>query len=143
MRLFRGVERIYFDPVRIIECILAFFTLLRGLYIISPVYEESVRNNGATSFAQALNNEFIVLFWGACLFVFSMLAVIGLYNRLPQLKSVGWFGVGMVRSFQSLTIILTTGFSPLTWAYPMTISFIAFVLWTNARVETVKRNATG
>ena len=141
MRLLRGFTRIYFDPIRIIECMLAFFTLLGGLYIISPLYEASVAENGTTSFARALNHEYIVVAWGAGLAAFSFFAVAGLYNRLPQLKSVGWFGIGLVRLFQSLTILFTTGAAPLSWAYPLTISCIAFVLWANARVETVKIHA--
>lgn len=141
MKLLRGLSRIYFDPIRIIECILAFFTLMGGLYIISPLYENSVAKNGVTSFASALNHEYIVVLWGASLAVFSFLAIFGIYNRLPQLKSIGWFGIGLVRMFQSLTILFTSGMAPLSWAYPMTISFIAFVLWANARVETVSRHA--
>ena len=140
-RLMQGGKRFIFDPIRLTEITIAFMALIGSLYVFTPLYQISVVKNGLSPFAAALSTPTVVACWAAVILISSLFVLLGLYNRLPQLKSVGFFGLFLSRIFQVSVTILSTGWLPVTWLFPLTIGLICLILWVNARVEVLRRYA--
>lgn len=128
------------DPIRVIEWVIAVCTAAGGLYLFTPLYTVSVQQNGLSAVAATFAHPLMVLVWGALLLVSALLVLFGLWKKMPQIKSVGWFGIILARFFQILTTFLAVGFLPITWIYPFTIMLVIIVLWGLTRVE-VRTNA--
>lgn len=126
-------------PLEIIEWVIASFTLIGGIYLFSPIYQISLRQNGLSAVAAAMNHPYVVLFWAAVLIVGAFFVLVGLWRDIPQFKSIGWFSIILARLFQILTTILVIGILPITWIYPLTITCVIVVLWVVARLEVRRR----
>lgn len=140
-RLIQGGKRFIFDPIRLIEISVAIMALIGAVYIFTPLYQFSIRQNGLSPFAASLSHPTVVFAHYSVVLVSSLLILFGLYNRVPQLKSVGWFFLFLSRFFQVLVTILSVGWVPITWIYPLTIALICLILWVNSRLEVLRRHA--
>lgn len=141
MRLLARIIPRSVDPIRAIEWVIAVFTLVGGTYLFTPLYGTSVSQNGLSALAQVFAHPAMILLWGALLVVSALLVMYGLWKNLPQVRSAGWFGIILARTFQLLTTFTVAGLLPISWIFPMTITVVVIVLWGNARVE-VRRNAS-
>lgn len=123
------------EPIRSIEWVIAFFTFVGGLYIFSPLYAISAAQNGPTAMASAFSHPYMILFWGIILLGGSVAVMFGLWKKKPHLKSTGWFAIFLARTYQLITTFVVTGFLPITWIYPLTLTVIIIILWAIARYE--------
>lgn len=129
-----------FDPLRIIEWVVALSTAIGGIYVISPLYDISVDLHGLSAFAQALSSTAMISLWGTVLLIGAILAIVGIVTKRDEVKSAGWFALVLARFFQLLTTWLTVGILPISWIHPFTVMMIAVVLWFWARYEVHKNN---
>lgn len=127
-----------FRPIQAIEWVIALFTAVGGLFIFSPLYDISVDKDGPSALAVALSHPYMILVWSTVLLCGSLLVMFGLAKKMPQLRSAGWFVIILARTFQIATIILTTGWYPISWIYPLTLTFIMLILWGVARTEVYR-----
>lgn len=126
-----------FDPIRIIEWVVALATAFSGLYIYSPFYNQAVQRDGPGAIAAALHHPELIYVYGAVILAGAVLLILGLVLRKVLLRSVGLFTIFTVRFFQVLLTLITLGWQPITWIFPLTIMCIVVVLWINARLEVM------
>lgn len=125
-----------FNPILVIEWVVALCTIVSPVFIFSPLYDESVSTNGPGLVAASLSDPHLIYIYAAILLVGSIMVMVGLIFKRAPIKSVGLFTILLIRFFQVLTTLLVEGFTPIGgWIFPLTILLIVCVLWINTRVE--------
>lgn len=127
----------FFDPIRIIEWVVALATAFSGLYIYSPFYDAHIQREGPGAIAAALHHPHLIYLYGGLILIGAVLLIAGLVLRKIGLRSMGLFTIFTVRFFQVLLTITAISWQPITWIFPLTIACIVVILWVNARLEVM------
>lgn len=125
----------FFNPIRLIEWIIAVCTFATGIYVFTPLYDISTAAHGPGAIAQIAANPYTVVVYGLLLIVGAVLVMVGSKWKKPRIRSSGWFILIVVRFFQLLATFVVIGFLPISWIHPFTLLLIYLVLWGLARIE--------
>lgn len=136
----RTVERLFpsrFDPIRVLEWVIALFTLAGGLYTLSPLYPRTAASSaGPGIISQLAASPVPHTAFAVALLVAAVLIIIGLLTNVAKIRSSGFFILVLARTFQITATFLVQGLVPVgAWIYVLTIMAVSLVLWTNARIE--------
>lgn len=126
---------VVFNPIRMMQWVLAAVSLVQGLYVFSPLYEYSIAVNGMTPFAAALAHPLLVYIYAALLIITAIMIIVGLVKDCPRIRSAGLLGQTTIRFYNALTTVLTTGFLPIVWTYAFTVVLFSAILWLVERVK--------
>lgn len=132
------VERLFprhFDSIRIVEWVIAFYALVGGLLVYSPLYR--LGTHDAPGVIAALFNHPGASYAFAGLMVLAALCIMyGLVRQVPWIRSIGLFYLILLRTFQIVSVLVVEGGLPfIGWLYPLTLMTITLVLWINVRLE--------
>lgn len=119
--------------IALIETVLAFFAIAGGLYAI-------VIKGGGTV-AGALIFDIVPLslasyFWATLLIIGSVTVLYGVYRKSPKIRGYGWFGMSLIRIFQTIGLLAVSG--PLaggSWILTLSLASLYMMLYLIARLE--------
>lgn len=131
-----------FDPIRLIEWVVAIATAISGLHIFSPFYDPSLQSAGPGAIAAALHHPDFIYIYATVILIGAILLTVGLVLRNTGLRSSGLFIIFMVRFFQVLLTITAIGVQPITWIFPLTVMFVVVICWINARLEVINNGGS-
>lgn len=134
MRLPSFLKRNY-HPVREIEWVIVFTSLIQFIYVVSPLYQHSVAVNGLTPFAAALASPVLLYAYASGLAVSALIISYGIIKKSATVRSNGLFFQFLLRLFNVLTTILAAGFLPLYWIHAVTVMLVTLLLWVHERSQ--------
>ena len=133
MRLLRYLPHT-FDPIRVIEWVVAVCTLISPVYVFSPWYA----SNSITSppgVIASITSAKMVYVYAILLLIGAVMLIIGLVKHNLKLRSMGLFTIFTLRFFQTISAVLLVGLFPLSsWIFTFTLVLILVVLWINVRL---------
>lgn len=121
------------NPLTIVELIIGIFSMVGGLYVISPIMQYSVAVNGATPTILLLSHPIAIAIYGAIFIISGLLIVLGVWKRKYQLRSWGLFSNILVRMYGLTGTFIIQGFLPLTWLSTLVVILIAVVCYVTVR----------
>jgi hypothetical protein len=117
------------NPLRVIEFIIGLVTVISGIYVLSPLLDFSIDNNGPSPLVQALAGSLGITLFGLFYTASGVVLLAGLYKRKARWRALGLFWDGLTRLYVVIATLLIQGLTPISWVSGFTISLICFTLW--------------
>jgi hypothetical protein len=134
MRLFPSAAR---NPVATIEAVIGIATIIAGLYVLSPLLDISVADNGPTPFVKALASGVGLVLFGVAYTASGFMMLLGLFKKDMRLRTSGLFLNGLTRMYVTIVTLLVQGPLPLSWISNFLVGLVVFILWWHHKKRQV------
>lgn len=121
------------NPLTIVEIAIGIFSMVGGLYVVSPLLSYSVAINGASPIIALLSHPFAIIGYGLLFIISGALIIAGVIKRRYTLRSWGLFLNILLRIYSLIGTFLLQGFLPLTWLNSFLVLIIALICWVAVR----------
>ena len=124
-RLTKALRFIEGRPELVIEIILATALFALAVYLGGPWYVSAPTS--------AIGNTIeadVTRIWTALVYIIpALMTFFGVVRDKPKVRSYGTFGLFMGYLFATILRLLTVGFFPVLWIYPLSIALVAAVVY--------------
>lgn len=134
-RIIKILDYVEGRPEIVISFILALVLIAFGLYIGGPWYIA----DSSSVFGSEIHPEVLRVFTAAFYLIPSSVNLFGLIKSKRKWRAIGSFGMFLAYLFACIIRILTIGFTPAIWLFPLGFALVSGVLYiTDSRKKVGK-----